>query len=88
MNNYDKYKFLKEELKAPRFENEDEEIEWFTTQLYGLYKQSYRLREENKRLNKSLEELSQYKYDREEEDMMNYLIEQEEVFNDYSFMEE
>lgn len=88
MNNYDKYKFLKEELKAPRFENEDEEIEWFTTQLYGLYKQSYRLRQENKRLNKSLEELSQYKYDREEEDMMNYLIEQEEVFNDYSFMEE
>ena len=23
-----------------------------------------------------------------EEDMMNYIIEQEEVFNDYSFMEE
>lgn len=46
------------------------------------------LREENNRLYKSLEELSQYKYDREEEDMMNYLIEQEEVFNDYSFMEE
>lgn len=46
------------------------------------------LREENKRLYKSLEELSQYKHDREEEDMMNYLIEQEEVFNDYSFMEE
>ena len=46
------------------------------------------LREENKRLYKTIEELSQYKYDREEEDMMNYIIEQEEVFNDYSFMEE
>ena len=46
------------------------------------------LREENKRLYKTIEELSQYLYDREEEDMMNYIIEQEEVFNDYSFMEE
>ena len=44
------------------------------------------LREENKRLYKTIEELSQYEYDREEEDMMNYIIEQEEVFNDYSFM--
>lgn len=50
MKNYDKYKVLKEELKAPKFENEDEEIEWFTTQLYGLYKQSYRLRQENQQL--------------------------------------
>ena len=46
------------------------------------------LREENKRLYKTIEELSQYEYDRKEEDMMNYIIEQEEVFNDYSFMEE
>ena len=46
------------------------------------------LREENKRLYKTIEELSQYQYDRKEEDMMNYIIEQEEVFNDYSFMEE
>ena len=46
------------------------------------------LREENKRLYKTIEELSQYEYDKEEEDMMNYIIEQEEVFNDYSFMEE
>ena len=46
------------------------------------------LREENKRLYKTIEELSQYQYDREEEDMMNHIIEQEEVFNDYSFMEE
>ena len=46
------------------------------------------LREENKRLYKTIEELSQYEYDREEEDMMNYIIEQEEIFNDYSFMEE
>ena len=46
------------------------------------------LREENKRLYKTIEELSQYEYDREEEDMMNYIIEQEEVFNDYNFMEE
>ena len=46
------------------------------------------LREENKRLYKTIEELSQYQYDREEEDMMNYIIEQEEGFNDYSFMEE
>ena len=46
------------------------------------------LREENKRLYKTIEELSQYEYDREEEDMLNYIIEQEEVFNDYSFMEE
>ena len=46
------------------------------------------LREENKRLYKTIEELSQYEYDREEEDMMNHIIEQEEVFNDYSFMEE
>ena len=46
------------------------------------------LREENKRLYKTIEELAQYQYDREEEDMMNYIIEQEEVFNDYSFMEE
>ena len=46
------------------------------------------LREENKRLYKTIEELSQYEYDREEEDMMNYIIEQEEIFNDYSFMKE
>ena len=46
------------------------------------------LQQENKRLYKTIEELSQYEYDREEEDMMNYIIEQEEVFNDYSFMEE
>ena len=46
------------------------------------------LREENKRLYKTIEELSQYEYDREEEDMMNYIIEQEEIFNDYSFMED
>ena len=46
------------------------------------------LQQENKRLYKTIEELSQYQYDREEEDMMNYIIEQEEVFNDYSFMEE
>ena len=46
------------------------------------------LREENKRLYKTIEELSQYENDREEEDMMNYIIEQEEVFNDYSFMED
>ena len=46
------------------------------------------LREENKRLYKTIEELSQYEYDKEEEDIINYIIEQEEVFNDYSFMEE
>ena len=46
------------------------------------------LKEENKRLYKTIEELSQYENDREEEDMMNYIIEQEEVFNDYSFMED
>ena len=46
------------------------------------------LQQENKRLYKTIEELSQYEYDREEEDMMNYIIEQEEVFNDYSFMKE
>lgn len=50
--------------------------------------ENLKLKEENKRLYKTIEELSQYKYDREEEDMMNYIIEQEEVFNDYSFMEE
>lgn len=54
MKNYDKYKVLKEELKAPRFENEDEEIEWFTIQLYGLYKQSYRLRKENQDLKEKI----------------------------------
>ena len=50
MNKYEKYKFLKEELKAPRFENEDEEIEWFAVQFYGLYNQALRLRQENNRL--------------------------------------
>jgi hypothetical protein len=60
MNNYDKYKFLKEELKAPRFIDETEEIQWFTTQLYGLYKQSYRLREENKQLNEMFEDSKTY----------------------------
>ena len=50
MNKYEKYKFLKEELKAPRFENEDEEIEWFAVQLYGLYNQALRLRQENNSL--------------------------------------
>ena len=59
--------------------------------LYYHFKQNEeieQLQQENKRLYKTIEELSQYKYDREEEDMMNYIIEQEEVFNDYSFMEE
>ena len=55
---------------------------------YNMDRDYLRLEEENKRLYKTIEELSQYEYDREEEDMMNYIIEQEEVFNDYSFMEE
>lgn len=50
MNKYEKYKFLKEELKAPRFENEDEEVEWFAVQLYDLYNQALRLRQENRQL--------------------------------------
>ena len=47
MNNFEKYTFIKEKLNAPRFNNEDEEIEWFTKHLYGLYNQASRLREEN-----------------------------------------
>ena len=50
--------------------------------------ENLKLKEENKRLYNTIEELSQYEYDRKEEDMMNYIIEQEEVFNDYSFIEE
>ena len=38
--------------------------------------ENLKLKEENKRLYKSIEELSQYENDREEEDMMNYIIEQ------------
>lgn len=53
-----------------------------------LKKENKRLKEQNKFLIKDLNELSQYKIDREEEDMMNYLIQEEEKFNDYSFMEE
>lgn len=64
MKNYDKYKVLKEELKAPRFENEDEEIEWFTTQLYGLYKQSYRLRQENQQLKEEIKGYQQMYFDK------------------------
>lgn len=60
MNNYDKYKFLREELKPPRFIDENEEIQWFTTQLYGLYKQSYRLRQENKQLQQRIDEAIEY----------------------------
>ena len=47
MNNYEKHKFLKEKLNAPRFDNEDEEIDWYAKHLYGLYHQASRLREEN-----------------------------------------
>ena len=47
MNNFEKYTFIKEKLNAPRFDNEDEEIDWFTKHLYGLYNQASRLREEN-----------------------------------------
>ena len=65
----------KKEIKQLRLEKENQRI-------------NGELREENKRLYKTIEELSQYEYDREEEDMMNYIIEQEEIFNDYSFMKE
>lgn len=47
MENYEKHKFLKEKLAAPRFDNEDEEIDWYAKHLYGLYHQASRLREEN-----------------------------------------
>ena len=47
MTNYEKHKFLKEKLNAPRFDNEDEEREWYAKHLYGLYHQASRLREEN-----------------------------------------
>ena len=47
MNNFEKYTFIKEKLNTPRFDNEDEEIDWFTKHLYGLYNQASRLREEN-----------------------------------------
>ena len=47
MNSFEKYRFIKEKLNAPRFDNEDEEIDWFTKHLYGLYNQASRLREEN-----------------------------------------
>ena len=67
---------------------QNEEIEQLQEENQKLKYNWNKLREENKRLYKTIEELSQYKYDREEEDMMNYIIEQEEVFNDYSFMEE
>lgn len=83
MNNYDKYKFLKEELKAPRFENEDEEIEWFTTQLYGLYKQSYRLRQENQQLKEQNEFLIKRENKLQQIEMMfkNRSVDLEELSN-------
>ena len=60
MNKYEKYKFLKEELKAPRFENEYEEIEWFAVQLYGLCNQASRLREENEKLKDNWNKLKEW----------------------------
>ena len=66
----------------------DDYIKELESYKYNMDRDYLRLEKENKRLYKTIEELSQYEYDRKEEDMMNYIIEQEETFNDYSFMEE
>lgn len=46
------------------------------------------LLQENERLNKIIEEYSDAEMQREEDEWMDYLIKEEEKFNDYSFMEE
>ena len=75
-------------LEKGTIEMSNEYYNLLEEKMVRLINKNQELKEENKRLYNTIEELSQYQYDREEEDMMNYIIEQEEVFNDYSFMEE
>lgn len=53
----------------------------------SLYFENVRLKEQIKEYEKIIEEYSKEAQEREEQERLNYLCEQEEVFNDYSFME-
>ena len=47
-----------------------------------------KLNEENKKLRNTINEYAEEELQRQEDEMMDYLIKEEEKFNDYSFMEE
>ena len=46
------------------------------------------LNEENKKLRNTINEYAEEELQRQEDEMMDYLIKEEEKFNDYSFMED
>lgn len=47
-----------------------------------------KLNEENKKLRNTINEYAEEELQRQEDEMMDYLIREEEKFNDYSFMED
>ena len=47
-----------------------------------------KLNEENKKLRNTINEYAEEELQRQEDEMIDYLIKEEEKFNDYSFMEE
>lgn len=47
-----------------------------------------KLNEENKELKNTINEYAEEELQRQEDEMMDYLIKEEEKFNDYSFMED
>ena len=47
-----------------------------------------KLNEENKKLRNTINEYAEEELQRQEDEMMDYLIKEEEKFNDYSFMED
>ena len=47
-----------------------------------------KLNEENKELRNTINEYAEEELQRQEDEMMDYLIKEEEKFNDYSFMED
>ena len=54
----------------------------------SLLTENQQLKDEVKRLNNIIDEYHKEEMLRQEDEMMDYLIKEEEKFNDYSFMED
>ena len=54
----------------------------------AIFDKIHALITENEQLKKTIEEYSKEEQQRQEDEMMDYLIREEEKFNDYSFLED
>ena len=60
----------------------------FRIRFESLLYENQQLKDEVKRLNKVIDKYHEEEIQRQEDEMMDYLIKDEERFNDYSFMED